>query len=960
MAADSTRDVILALLARSATFEERVAGELVETEPCPADELAAICAAVGLAPKDLELRGPVAAMLARARPRVGAALPGWAVALEMLLAEAWPGGADEIDLDAIDVDEGGAFARGFAGFIHHAGTWLDAAVTASSVVVAPAARRGLLTWLCRSLTSLARFVLYDELRESGHASPREYACAHLASRSTWLALLRTYPVLGRLLGDAFDLWQRACGRLLAHVATDWQDLGEYGAVELRDVAALALKHPPGKCPPLRVTLPSGRRVVYQDKNLQITAWVAALIRELDGAGLAPPLEPPRIVARTDHAWTEFVEPRPCDDPAQAARYFQRIGMYLRLFQALRTTDMHARNVVAVGEHPVFIDLETVLQPARRDRGPSPVELAVADRHERSPLDSSLLPLWVIGEPGRRGVSIGGLHRGGFVVFPVREAALVDAETRDARYTQDYPRVEVTPTLPAIAGQVVSMIEHLPHILDGYRSASAVLATSERVQALVRDAGDQRASVLWRSGFLHERFFHQSLGPLLLTDGRLRDAFLTRMMVGFTGEPARTLARAELAAVRDAAAPMFESRPASSSVWLPDGREIADVFAAPALDRIELGRAPADEARDLDVIASAIGLEAEANGDTPPVFAHSTAAPVTAASPLDTAIAIADLVLGEAITAGDESMWIGATWCPTAGIRRIVSLPMDLLSGNAGLAVVFAYLYRRCEAPRFRDAATRALAPVIRTLRATLLSVPRHPTGRTFACGAYIGVGAQLYALRRCAALLDDTRLAERAREVLASIPPALVSACSPPDVIMGAAGLVLVAANVFEGRPANVESIAASLRAPAGLTLYPADGRGRAGLPNDAEGVAWALARWSGAPADLDNASLLTRLACGSEAAIAAARTGEPRGTTSELLVALAARDASGDDAFTDRAQRIAAAIAARHRETGRWLDDPYVADRLHLSAVTGLGALALALARIDAPALRCCARLVY
>ena len=74
----------------------------------------------------------------------------------------------------------------------------------------------------------------------------------------------------------------------------------------------------------------------------------------------------------------------------------------------------------------------------------------------------------------------------------------------------------------------------------------------------------------------------------------------------------------------------------------------------------------------------------------------------------------------------------------------------------------------------------------------------------------------------------------------------------------------------------------------------------------------------------------------------------------------LAARDAFRVPALTGRARMIADAIVTRRRETGRWLADPYVADRYHLSAISGLSAVALAFARLDAPELKCCVRLVY
>ncbi|HEY1552966.1 MAG TPA: DUF4135 domain-containing protein [Kofleriaceae bacterium] len=894
------RAAVIELVARSATFEERAAGAWLVTEPSPHDEVTAICRVVGLAPEALQLRGPIVETLARARVRDARVVPDWATALERLLDDPTP---------APD-DAGPDFASAFSGFVRTAGSWLDEALVGSPTVAIDAeARAGLLDWLRRSLVHPARFVLSHELAASPCRSPREYVASHLASRRDWLALLNVYPVLARLLATSFASWQRGCTELLHRLAADWTALGKSGAPALRDVSLLTLRHPPHRAPPLRITLPDGSRLVYKSKNLRTAAWVTELAQALS-------LEPRAIVARDDYGWADYVEASPCDDAGEVSRYFTRIGSYLRLFQALRATDMHGLNLVAAGEHPVFIDLEMVLQPARSERS------GARDRYERSPLAVGLLPTWLAGEPGRRAVNVGGLNRGGRGVLPSRTSEALD----------------VTPTLPMIGGTLATAAAHLPEIVAGYRSMTASLAGLE----LGARAAELRVAIQWRSGFMYEEVSEHSLAAVLLTDGRLRDAFLTRLGLGRPDDRARVIALHELHAIRDGAVPSFEASPASDALYVGDDGEVGGVFAAPALERVELVRAPIDEDRDLDAIASAIGLEAEACGDPAPVI-EPRASSTAVGSPLDHAIALADFILDEATS---EPAWIGASWDPTAGVRRLGVLPGDLLSGSAGLAVMFAYLYRRCGAPRFRDAARSVLALLSQKLQAT--AMPR---------GAFLGAGARLYALRKCAALLDDAALAELSRRCMAT---AVASASSTRDVISGDAGLLLVAANVFEAPP-ELEQLASRLREPTTTehARYVDGTRWLAGLPGEREGVAWALARWDVAsgrtPVIPDDASPLTRIACGGRVVLA-----EPRASTGDLVVTLAARDASQDLALTDHARCIADAIAVRRRETGRWLDDPYVADRYHLSAISGLAALALAFARIDAPELRCCARLVY
>ncbi len=936
------RAAVVDILERSATFEERIAAGRMIAKPVKEDEVLAICRAANVQPKDVRVRGPLVEMFSRVYLQEHTDLPAWASALELLLEDPTPDG-DLPDLGPESTEGAREIAVAFTGMLRSARAWLDGEIAASAVSVEPAARRGIVSWLARMLMSHAHLVVTSERRASTNETTSGFV-QKLASRSGWLSLLSTYPVLGRLFGIETNAWQRDCTLLLRRLATDWTALGQPGQPTLADVSVLTLKHSQGANPPLLVTLPSGKRVVYHGKDLRIEAWFVDVVAALAG-GLTPSLEPRAILARDRYAWADYVESAPVSSRTQVESYFTRAGMYLRLFQALRTIDMHGRNVIAAGEHPAFIDLETVLQPPRGLPGGSAVALATRERFDDSVLAVSLLPVWLAGEPGLPAINVGGLNRGGNVVFP--------GDPPDKR-------TRIDPTVPAIDAVPASLGDHLPHLLAGYRSMSAALAKSEVLPSLLARAEKLRVAVLWRSGIMHKRIADQSVVPLLLTDGRFRETFLTRLVLGLPDDISRRLGLHELWAIRDGAAPSFEAQPGSDAMYLPDGTNIPGMFSSTALARVQLVRSAIDTDRDIDAIQSAIGIEAESRNEAPPAFEVGPTASADATTPLDHAIAIADFIAAESVTVGDEAMWLGSVWLPTAGARRVDILPIDLLSGSAGLAVLFAYLHRRTAAGRFRDAALHALGPVVREVRGA--------TSRgQFRVGAFAGLGGQLYALAKCDELLGDSTHAELVKRCFSSISPAVAAKDSPRDVITGAAGIVLVAANMLEpfSRPPNLGHIASQLREPVTQhrERFVGGPRWLAGLPGEHEGIAWALARWFGLPkgATVEDASVLTRIACSPSPALDKYIVAKPpRATIADLVTALAARDAIHDAAFGDRARVIADAIVARRRESGRWLDDPYVADRYHLSAISGLGALALALARIDAPELPCCVRLLY
>ena len=94
-----------------------------------------------------------------------------------------------------------------------------------------------------------------------------------------------------------------------------------------------------------------------------------------GAGPTPRR---RSIAGDGYGWTEFVEHTACDDAAGCQRFFRRAGAWLALFHCFAATDIHHENLVAAADHPVPIDLETLLQtPESRVTGAPAHEAARA-------------------------------------------------------------------------------------------------------------------------------------------------------------------------------------------------------------------------------------------------------------------------------------------------------------------------------------------------------------------------------------------------------------------------------------------------------------------------------------------------------------------------------------------------------------------------------------------------------
>lgn len=135
-----------------------------------------------------------------------------------------------------------------------------------------------------------------------------------------------------------------------------------------------------------VRFASGLRVVYKPRAVGLEAAFHHLVAWWNEWAGPLTLFAPGVIDRGAYGWMEFVTHEACADRAAARRYWARAGALLALTGLFDATDLHFGNVIAHGEHPVVVDLETLLHP----RTPGP---------DRTLLDTGLVPAWIRGPDG---------------------------------------------------------------------------------------------------------------------------------------------------------------------------------------------------------------------------------------------------------------------------------------------------------------------------------------------------------------------------------------------------------------------------------------------------------------------------------------------------------------------------------------------------------------------------------
>jgi lantibiotic modifying enzyme len=200
----------------------------------------------------------------------------------------------------------------------------------------------------------------------------------------------TFPVLGRLIARCVEQWLETSRLFLSRLQQDRALLaatfgGDPGPVaELRPYRS---DRHHGGFAVHELRFASGLILAYKPKPVTAEAAYHDLIAWVNRHEAPQPFTAATTLVRDGYGWQTWVAPAPCRSDGERQRFFQRSGGLLGLLHALGGVDFGADNVVAAGDLPVPIDLETLCHPRR------PAPGAAAAPWQDSVWRTGLLPDW---------------------------------------------------------------------------------------------------------------------------------------------------------------------------------------------------------------------------------------------------------------------------------------------------------------------------------------------------------------------------------------------------------------------------------------------------------------------------------------------------------------------------------------------------------------------------------------
>jgi type 2 lantibiotic biosynthesis protein LanM len=400
-----------------------------------------------------------------------------------------------------------------------------------------------------------------------------------------VAFFQEYSALGRAIAQAIDFWVEAHAEFIHRLAEDRAEIERVFAADrpLGQVVDLGTglsdSHHRGRCV-ISLTFATGIKLVYKPKNLNVDAAFYRLLDWYNAHLPTLPLKVLTILYRQQYGWVEYVSFVDCQTEAAASHFYQRMGMLMCLVYVLEGTDCHYQNLVAHGEHPVLIDLETLLHHRVRLTGS-----AAQNPLFESVLRTNMLPNWDIQwqEKTDRQLfdnsGIGGVHHQELSILVVKHINTdgMDLDRATLTFTEA--------NSPTLQGTTISPADYLEDICAGFelmydflmRHRQDLLAPGSCIHAFA----NQKVRFVFRPTATYGTILHNSYHPGLLRSGIDRSLSLELLSRAFTlgdGKPRSwPMLQSELAAMEQGDIPFFAADSSSDDLIVDSGEVLPKLF-----------------------------------------------------------------------------------------------------------------------------------------------------------------------------------------------------------------------------------------------------------------------------------------------------------------------------------------------------------------------------------------------
>lgn len=612
-----------------------------------------------------------------------------------------------------------------------------------------------------------------------------------------------YIVLTRLLATKTMYWIQNTSDLLVRFHQDkgilesefsnGQKLGKIISIDTG--SNVSDTHNKGKTVAI-LNFETGIKIVYKPRSLEIDERFNKLINYLNGKNLSYDLKTVHTINKQSYGWTQFISYKECQEELQIGKFYWRIGSYLAILYAMNAVDFHMQNLIANGEYPILVDLESLFHNNSTYTDTSAFSRA-QEHIERSVLRIGLLPRKINSKAGFEGIDLSALGAQEGQVSPHKTSTIVDRDKDTVRIEEKNFPIPVSQHRPMLHGQIINTVAYEEDIIKGFEETYFLFMKykQDMIDQIDSFKGVTVRQIL-RGTSRYANLLKISLHPDFMRDGLDREMILDKLWLDTKLNPRlNQVVNSEKEDLFLGDIPYFTSKPESKNMWDSKSRRINNFFKTSALnetkDKInEMNESDCQE--QVSFIRTAILVIKDSYRKHKVFDINPRSHVFNPKDFLQEAIKVGDFLVSRAIVGEQQDgqkdvSWIGSFVDNQREDQfKISAANNSLYEGVGGISLFLAYLGHISNDEKYTKLSKKALVPVHKNMSASS------------DLGAFGGIASYLYLLDHLSKLWNDEQLLKNELQSALNKLDYLIERDENNDILTGVAGTAVILINLFK------------------------------------------------------------------------------------------------------------------------------------------------------------------
>ena len=327
---------------------------------------------------------------------------------------------------------------------------------------------------------------------------------------------------------------------------------------------------------IKFTFDNGKSVIYKPHSLTNEIFYQNFVNWIYERGSIPEFSR-RILDRGNHGWEEVILHKSCLNIQEIKHYYTRMGINLFAAYLLKTSDLHYENLIAHGEFPVIIDLETLTgtEPEAENTAEGEVKKALRE----SVLYLGLLPVFHWEAKGK-GVNVSGISGGAGQKLPFKIPYLKNNRTSAISIEYRYPKTHGGKNLPSLNGRDISGSQFTVDLLTGFQLAyTSSIEKKGELKELLKEIKNSNSRYLVRDTQHYSSLLTASYHPDFMMDGSDRNILFYQLFenCNYDVQFRNKIVEAEVRELTKGDIPQFYIEADGKALIFSDGTRLEDYF-----------------------------------------------------------------------------------------------------------------------------------------------------------------------------------------------------------------------------------------------------------------------------------------------------------------------------------------------------------------------------------------------